>query len=111
MHRGEEELLTHGRKSRQSLVLVAPTTDQPQASEKPHQGTGCSPSSAGEDGSGPEKPGPTKRPIWSTAGVSMLKEVWRRKESLSEPAKLSLVTGRRAPQQLVQGQETSKETE
>lgn len=49
-------------------------------------------SSAGEDGNGPARPGPTKRSIWPTAGVSMLKEVWRCKGSLSESAKLSLIT-------------------
>ena len=32
-------------------------------------------SSAGEDGNGPAKPGPTKRPIWPAAGVGTLKEV------------------------------------
>lgn len=51
------------------------------------------PDSAGEDGDGPAKLGPNERPIWFTAGVSMLKEVWRWTGSLSEPAKRILITG------------------
>lgn len=89
-------MLIHGQNSRQyAEPLVAPTSEQAQTRQvrSNTEAWAADPNRAGEDGNGPEKPGPTKEPIWPTATVSMLREVWTLKGSPSGPAKLILFTG------------------
>lgn len=103
----EEQLLIQGQNSRQHPEpLVATTSDQPQARQvrSNTEAWAADPSRVGEDGKAPAKPGPSKRPIWPTAGVHMLKEVWREKGSPSGPTQLILFYSAVS----VQGQETSK---